>query len=149
MLDNTVDIEPTDVGILVNDEDPYEFRPIFDDIPAMQPRSNTVVLSDDEEIFFENGCGCEWNCHAKFTQEEIMSSRWNCLEMSYNCDQHVNHLNIALRGALNALVRTSESTMKKQHQPKDRKQTYTEYSFRGRTVCRKFFQFAFDKCEFG
>lgn len=72
-----------------------------------------------------------------------MSSRLGCKDCDVYCDQHVNHQHILLQGALNAMCRVDGETKQKEHVAKIRKASYTQYSFRGVDVCRKFFMFVF------
>lgn len=50
-------------------------------------------------------------------------------------------MNCFFLGALNALVRTSSETQKKDHRGKDWKAAFTQYQFRGVVICQKVFQF--------
>ncbi|XP_051153734.1 uncharacterized protein LOC127277001 [Leptopilina boulardi] len=107
----------------------------------------SLIISEEKEEhekeFLEKGCGCGYNCIKNFKIEDIMSSRLGCKDCDVYCDQHVNHQHILLQGALNALCRVNEETKQKEHAPKIRKANYTQYSFRGVDVCRKFFMFVF------
>ena len=95
--------------------------------------------SSEEEEFLSNGCGCGRNCVRTFSRTEILESRWGCFELNTTCEQHVNHLNIALRGALNAISRVGEMTNQIRHRRQERQEAYTVYQFHGLPVCRRVF----------
>jgi hypothetical protein len=119
-------------------------RDVFtDDGAATDGVPNACIpMLPAEQRFFNDGCGCVYKCTTLFPKEEILESRWNCLETNYWCSTHINHQNVMLKGALNCLTRSGPTTTQQAHARKARQKSFTEYRFRGMIVCRKFFEFA-------
>jgi len=100
------------------------------------------------EAFLHSGCGCQRQCHMKFTQGVLLSSRLDWAAMDYYDSDHVNHFHVMLMGCLNSAVCDSEQVGKQsKHKPTDRLHSHFQPNFRGIPVCQKTFLFAFNCSE--
>lgn len=134
---NVKDIDP-DSNNLDLFEHTITERNIFEDDFIEE---NNVDVTINEDIFFKEGCGCERQCIRLFPRDEILASRLDSQNLNGYCDQHINHQNILLMGALNCLANTTPETAKKGHKSKTRDRANVDYKFRGVSVCRSFFLF--------
>lgn len=119
--------------------------------PLEERQIGNILLDDDPLIlddvtqasFLDTGCGCNNNCVSKFQKDVILSSRLDCIELNSRCNEGVNHHHLVLKGALNALLRTSENTLHSKNRNLQRKEYTVKYFFRGVSVCKIFFQYVY------
>lgn len=130
---------------LENDGD-WLFIHVPDDFQDGDNNNLDLSLSTEEKTFLLQDC-CTKKCNSLFTWDEMLSSRHDCMASNYSCPAHVNHLNLMIRGVLNAISGTGPSTAQKEHAPKVRERSYTLWQFHGQVVCRNFFQFVFGTGE--
>lgn len=78
-----------------HDSDETVTRNVFDlNLTIDNPELESV---DIDRTFFDTPC-CRQKCSDQFPKNEILETRLDCLAMKYNCDSHVNHHHIYLKG---------------------------------------------------
>ena len=79
-----------------------------DDIPEQV----NLICDRYYQQYFANGCGCKAKCHEQFSQDIVSQARLDALQLDTYCASHVNHQHLLLLGAMNALVKTPNASIK-------------------------------------